>query len=114
MGREKTVPTVVPAECIVYFKPLAFNTRCTSATSAATEMVPVPTYSQDILELDSIFVEIMWFFSLFPYAARLGVAERVALYQCQTYRDEAKVSVASRRCRNRLVVHPASCRSCRR
>ncbi len=38
------IPTVVPAECIVYLSPLALRTRCTSATSSATEIFPVPTY----------------------------------------------------------------------
>lgn len=35
---------MVPAECIVYFNPLAFRTLCTSATSLATETLPVPTF----------------------------------------------------------------------
>jgi hypothetical protein len=37
-------PTVVPAECIVYFSPLAFSSLCTAATSSATDNFPVPTY----------------------------------------------------------------------
>ena len=36
-------PTVVPAECMWKFKPLAFNTRCTSATSLETLAVGVPS-----------------------------------------------------------------------
>jgi len=43
-GREGVnSPTVVPAECIVYFSPLACRSRCTAATSSATEGLAVPT-----------------------------------------------------------------------
>lgn len=37
------LPTVVPAECIEYFKPLFFSRRWTSAISAETEAVGVPS-----------------------------------------------------------------------
>lgn len=40
------VPTVVPAECMVHVRPLAFSSFCTSATSLATETLPVPTYTR--------------------------------------------------------------------
>lgn len=36
------LPTVVPAECIVYFKPLFFSNLCTSAICADTLAVGVP------------------------------------------------------------------------
>ncbi len=38
------LPMVVPAECIEYDNPLALSSFCTSATSWATEAVPVPTW----------------------------------------------------------------------
>ena len=39
----QNVPTVVPAECMVYLRPLALSSFCTSATSAATDTFAVPT-----------------------------------------------------------------------
>jgi hypothetical protein len=36
------VPTVVPAECIVYSNPLFLSTRWTCATSLETDAVGVP------------------------------------------------------------------------
>jgi hypothetical protein len=37
------IPTVVPAECIEYVKPLLLRSRCTSATSFDTDAVGVPS-----------------------------------------------------------------------
>ncbi len=37
-----SLPTVVPAECIVYDNPLALSSFCTSAISRATDTLPVP------------------------------------------------------------------------
>ena len=37
------LPTVVPAECMLYFKPLLFNNRWTSAICTDTEAVGVPS-----------------------------------------------------------------------
>jgi hypothetical protein len=39
---EGHIPTVVPAECIVYSNPLFLSRRCTSATSLETDAVGVP------------------------------------------------------------------------
>lgn len=39
------IPSVVPAECIEYFRPDRSMSRCTSATWADTEGEDVPIYS---------------------------------------------------------------------
>lgn len=40
---ESHIPTVVPAECMEYFRPHFFSSRCTDATSLDTDAVGVPS-----------------------------------------------------------------------
>ena len=66
--QENDLPTVVPAECMVYCRPLFFNSFWTSAISSATETLPVPTYTQgkesesvEAISVKAICAKVLWY-----------------------------------------------------
>ena len=81
----------MPAECIVYFNPLARRSFWTSTTSVDTDAEPVPTY------IDPIRTCQLNYSQSNRHEAQKGSG--------QPYRDDAEVGIACSRSGDGVVIH---------